>query len=320
VALREGFDEVPHFMHPKDSQCPQTKADLKLLKLRAALYRQLRREFGYGVTAEHDLSQGKIPRVVDCWVEDGGKKFAYWIVDKEFTTQKARLALREAIEAEGAVPHFIFANRMLKDASDSSLQFGHMERFARVCTPYDVLNEIQEGGSLHYLSIKDRDAELLTYRTLRNVTNTDVFTGNQKRSVLADTEICRSTGFLVHPGEKTHAEIVRTRKERERLQRELEPDHPEAIRLREWQAATFRLPRSNESLAEIMKRILRPKADVVSLELCREREAPCEFCGVMTRDWIVFTGQTGKCKCRTCYERISAENWRKRHEPPGNVA
>jgi hypothetical protein len=33
----------------------------------------------------------------------------------------------------------------------------------------------------------------------------------------------------------------------------------------------------------------------------------------VTRDWIVYTGKIGKCKCRTCYDRISADKWHKDH-------
>jgi hypothetical protein len=47
--------------------------------------------------------------------------------------------------------------------------------------------------------------------------------------------------------------------------------------------------------------------------LWQDKEAPCEFCGVVTRDWVVYTGKTGTCKCRTCYDRISAEKWHKNH-------
>jgi hypothetical protein len=37
-------------------------------------------------------------------------------------------------------------------------------------------------------------------------------------------------------------------------------------------------------------------------EFCpAERIGVCEFCNVMTNDWIVFDGATGTCKCRRCY-------------------
>jgi len=312
VALRRDFDAIPHFLHAKGSDCPHANEDLRLLQLRATLYRHLRREFGHGVTAEHDLP-GKAPRSVDCWVDINGKKFAYWIFDKEVKSAAKRRELRNAIEAEGATCHFVFDEQMIKRMGENTLDLGETEKFAKVCTPYDVLDGQNEGGSLHYLGMKGNEAVLTTYRTLRDDSKSELFVGIEKKHELLESEVCPHTGFLVHPGERTHAEIARTRKARVELANELKPDDPEYIRRREWEAETRRRPRTNESVREIVARLLRPRSDIRTLELCREREAPCEFCGVVTRDWIVFTGKTGTCKCRTCYERISAEKWRKEH-------
>lgn len=320
VILRQAFDSIPHFMHSKGSSCRQAGEELSVLKLRAALYRHLRREFGHGVTAEHDLTNKKVPRSVDCWVEVGGKKFGYWLVETEIPAKSKRLAIRSAIETEGAVCHFVFADWMRNAVGDgkSTIQLAHTEKLAKVCTPYDVLDGAQLGGSLHYIGMDGDEPALMTYRTLRNEAQTDVFTGFQKQHPLAETEVCPNTGFLIHPGEKTHAEIVRTRKAREQFAEESQPNHPEAVRRREWEIKTRRAPRTNETVSQIVRRLLRPRADLPTLELCREREAPCEFCGVVTRDWIVFTGKTGKCKCRTCMDRMSAEKWRAQNEPPEN--
>jgi len=308
VVLRREFDEMPHFLHPKGSRCPHADEHLPLLKMRAALYRHLRREFGHGVTAEHDLPTGA-PRSVDCWVESGGKKFGYWIFNGEIKSKAKRIALRSAIEREGAVCHFIFWDRFMcpKDSDANALTLSDTEQFAKVCTPFDVLNGENEGGSLHYLNVQDENAVLVTYRTLLKTAETEYFTGIKKRHVLADTEVCPQDGFLVHPGEKRHAEIIRTRKAREQFEEESNPDHPDAVRRREWELETRRSRRTNETVREIVARILQPRADLRSLELRREREALCEFCGVVTGDWIVYSGATGKCKCRTCYERVSAE-------------
>jgi len=324
VILRQAFDAIPHFMHAKGSRCRQAGEELKLLKLRAALYRHLRREFGHEVTMEHDLPSKKVPRSVDCMVEVGGRKFAYWIVEEEILAKSTRKAICDAIEADGAKCHFVFAGWMRKTVSapDGGIQLDHTEKWAKVCTPYDVLDGEQRGGSLHYIGMDGDEAALMTYRVLRNEFGTDVFTGVKKLHALAETEICPSTGCLVHPGEKTHAEIVRARQARELFQQERHPDHPEAIRRREWELKTRLAPKTNESVAQIVRRLLRPREDLPTLKLWRDQEGTCEFCGVKTRDWIVYSGKTGKCKCRTCVDRMSAEKWRKENEPPekGKVA
>jgi len=313
VALKRDFDEMPHFLHNKGSDCPHANDDLELLKLRAALYRFLRREFGPDVTAEHDLPDSKVPRSVDCWVESKGKKFAYWIFDKEVKSSAKRTLIRDAIGKEGATPLFLFAEPMLKRARENALILGDTEKFAKVCTKFDVLDGKHEGGSIHYLGLRGPDAMLTTFRTLRDESNSGVFEGTERKKLLAEAEVCFDSGELVHPGEKTHAEIVRARKAREEFERESRPTHAEAIRRREWEEATRRLPRTNESFAQIMKRLLRPREDIQSIELRQDREGPCEFCGIVTRDWTVFNGKTGMCKCRKCYERVAAENWRQRH-------
>jgi len=313
VVLRQEFDALPHFLHPKGSKCPHANENLRLLEIRAALYRHLRREFGDGVTVEHDLPN--LPRSVDCWVESSGTKIGYWIFEREMVCSPAkRIVLREAIQADGAQCHFLFSDQMLNSTETGTLQLGATEKFAKVCTPYDVLDGQNEGGSLHYIGMVGPDAVLTTFRVLRDESNTGLFTGIKKKHPLSETEVCADTGFLVHASEKSYAEILITRKAREKLAEKLMPNHAEALRRKEWELETRRMGRTNETVREIVNRLLRPRSDIRTLELCREREAPCEFCGVVTRDWIVYTGATGKCKCRTCYERISAEKWKARRQ------
>jgi hypothetical protein len=312
VALRREFDGMPHFLHAKDSACPHANEDLSLLKLRAVLYRHLRREFGHGVTVEHDLMDKRVPRSVDCWVESGGKKFGYWIVDGEVKSAKKRKAMRSAVEAEGAACHFVFAHSMLPATDESLVKLGETEKFAKACTQYDVLDGKNEGGTLHYLSTEGVEPELITFRTLL-AKEEDVFSGVQKKDTLTETEVCSHTGRLVHPGERTHAEIVRTRKAREQFEAEATPDHPEALKRKQWELETRRMKRSGNTFQQMIARILRPRPEQPTIEMWQDKEAPCEFCGVVTRDWIVYTGKTGKCKCRACYDRISAEKWRKEH-------
>jgi hypothetical protein len=285
---------------------------VRLLTLRAALYRHLRREFGHGVTAEYDLIDKSASRSVDCWVEISGKKFAYWIVDGEFKSAKKRKTLRSAIEAEGATCHFVFAERMLNATDECLVKLGDAEKFAKVCTEYDVLDGKNEGGSLNYLATDGVEPKLTTYRTLL-AKEDDVFVGVRKKNKLSETEVCSHSGLLVHPGEKSHAAIVRTRKAREQFELESEPDHPEAIQRKQWEIETRGMKRSNSTFQQMMARILRPRPEQPTIELWQDKEAPCEFCETVTRDWIVYNGATGKCKCRTCYDRLSAEKWHKDH-------
>jgi hypothetical protein len=316
VVLHRNFDETPHFFHPDESICPQADIEAELLTLRAALFRHLRREFGFGVEIEHVIQHPDVPRAVDCRVEDKGKVFMYWIVTKEMKLKNKHVALCQQIEKEGGECRFVFSEKMLRCQGEkkSVVRLTDTEIFAKMRTPFDILNGKNEGGSLHYLQVTDDAVLLITYRSLLAVGKTKSFSGIRKETALHDTEVCGISGGFVHPEEKRYSEILRTRKLREELAHEPKPEDPVAVKWAKWRKSIEHLPRSNEPISVIVARMLKPRDDLPTIRLRREREAPCEYCGVVTDDWIVFDGKTGLCKCRNCYE----DRARKRYEREGD--
>lgn len=321
VILHRSHEGCPHFFHQPDSTCPEANLSLQHLETRAALYSLLRREFDGDVLMEHDLSHSAVPRSVDCWVEHKGNTFAYWIFDKDIKNELQRAALRNALTRNNVQCHFVFTSRMLKTlgSGEGVVQPSGTEKFAKLCTPFDVLNEKKEGGSLQYIGIEEQRPVLISYRCLIGDSGSKTFSGVRKKTALADAEICSQTGFLIHPEEKRYTEILRTRQNRERLAEESKPDSAASLKWRKDRAEIEKLPRSGKTFRQMMVDLLRPREDRPTIRLHREREAPCEFCGVVTRDWIVFSGKTGLCKCRTCYEQKAAERWNQQQAAPDTI-
>jgi hypothetical protein len=316
VVLHRNHDGIPHFFHQKDSMCPEANLSLTHLELRAALYCHLRREFSGDVGMEYDLRHSAVPRSVDCWVEHKGTNFAYWIFDKDIKNDLQRAALRNALTLNNVQCHFVFSAKMLKTlgSGEGVIEPCATEKFAKLCTPFDVLNDKREGGSLQYIAMEDQKPVLVSYRCLIGDSRSKTFSGVRKKSPLAETEVCTQTGFLVHPEEKRYSEILRTRQARQRLAEEPKPDDAAVLKWQRDRAEIEKLPRSGKTFREMMADLLRPRDDRPSIRLHQEREAPCEFCGVVTRDWIVFNGKTGLCKCRKCYEEKAAQRWKQQNE------
>jgi len=313
VILHRSNEVCPHFFHQQDSTCPEANLSLYHLEARAALYSHLRREFHGDVHMENNLSHSAVPRSVDCWVEHKGNTFAYWIFDKDIKNDLQRAALRNALTRNNVQCNFVFTTRMLQTlgSGEGVVQPSGTEKFAKLCTPFDVLNEKKEGGSLQYIGIEEQRPVLISYRCLIGDNRSKTFSGIRKKTPLAETEICTQTGFLVHPEEKRYSEILRTRQDRQRIAEE--PDDAQKLKRQKQREEIEKLPRSGKTLREMMRSLLRPREDMPSIRLHREREAPCEFCGDVTRDWIVFNGKTGFCKCRKCYEQKAAERWNQQH-------
>jgi len=307
VILRYGQERCPYFLHNANSKCPQANQTIQLLEARAALYRHLRARFGNDVQLEYLLPNTAAPRAVDCWVQLKDKKFAYWIFDLEMSREEKRRALRSAIEMTGAHCHFLFLAPMMTpiQGQANGIRLSPTEAFAKARTRADVIGERSEGGSLCYLDVESDPARFVTYRSLVKLRGKRDFVGVEKRSPLDEVIVCENTGLLLHRSESILSEILRTREERERIAQEEESAPQKSIDTEwaKWRADVEQSERTNESVSEIVARLLRRPA--LGEVLWKDQQGTCVKCKALTTDWISFNGKAKTCRCRKCFAKSS---------------
>jgi len=307
VILRHGNEHCPYFIHNAESECPQANQRIELLEARAALYRHLRERFGDDVQLEFLLPNTAAPRAIDCWVQLKDKKFAYWIFDLEMSRESKRRALRAAIEMTGAQCHFLFLAQMLSPihGEPNAIRLSPTEKFAKARTRADVISEKSEAGSLCYLDVQGERAKFVTYRTLVKLRSKRDFVGVEKQSPLDEVIVCENSGLLLHRAESILSEILRTREERERIAHEEESAPQKSIDAQwaKWRADVEQSERTNESVREIVARILRKPP--LGPTLWKDQEGTCVHCKAVTTDWISFNGKAKTCRCRKCFAKPS---------------
>jgi len=311
VVFRQKEILTAHFSHLPHSACPYSQEPIDLLEARSALYRFLKRNIIGTVTIEYAPEQSLFPRAVDCWVEMTGETFAYWIFERGVRSATKRNAIREEFRKLDVKPHFVFHSQMLhkSKAGGDTFALGTTERTFLRRTKYDP--PYSTCGSLHYIDVHRH--EWLTLRGTGALDCVGQFTGKEIGTSMEWVKVCKRTGEIFHPGEQEHQLFEQASLfEESRLsivpKRELPATSrvspyahlaPDVQKMREeWD----KLPRTNETVAQIIARLYRKGRDETPISYV-EREGTCEFCGTKTRDWIVFDGKTGLCKCRACYGR-----------------
>jgi hypothetical protein len=323
-----GTKKRPHFAHKHLSDCPSSNESPELLHARAALYHWLASKFGReAVRVEVKLGPDDIavPRHFDCTAETKhGTKLAYCVFERQVRPDD-RDAIRAAAESSGHVLVPVFTTTVMRrnDSPKNLLNLSTTERAFLVRGDYDDLypHEYMLEGSLHYL---DGEHESLT--TLRAMSCTEPpqqFTGTEISTPLAQVTVHGPTGQFVHPTEFERLKVHRQRVAEEQ-RREAERRAREEKRQREWEERRARelaekqkvwdaigirkeTPKSRmrlemEERARQASRSTEQTPLVQPLSIYDGREAPCETCGAMTpeRDWIIFSGKTGLCRCRAC--------------------
>jgi hypothetical protein len=295
----------PHFAHRNLADCPSGHESLDLLQARALLYEWLKSKFAVGVTLEQRLTGAQELRAIDCWVDYKGRRFAYWIFERGLK-RELRESLLQAVMAANADLNAVFlAGRMRRNnAPKNILNLPALEREFLRRSDYDRCYPGGQwaSGSMHFLDAKGKT--LLTFRAMHCSEGPQQFTGIELSTPLKNVLVSPANGEFVHPGEaerlnefrqaeKTRklaaqkaAREARARRERQKFE---EPETPAKIH---WS------PSANSNYDHLNAASFRP----VSALQTKEKEAPCVFCGklILERDYWVFDGKTGQCKCKAC--------------------
>ncbi len=292
VRLRAGEVRRPHFAHKHQVNCTLESESPEILNARAVLYEKLRTVFGTAVTVEKKLDTERLCRFVDCWVENGERHIAYWLIDKALRPQ-VRETIRTAFDDAGVTVIWIFTRKMLRE-SEIGVNLSTTEREFMQQTPYDAAYSgiPGVGETLHYL---DADTRVLTtFRALLPACG-PLYRGNRMSHPFADVHVSTDTGTFIHPFEaeqiaqwqERRADEERRAAQRARLATSIQPIQRDLIA--NLRSDLFPDPQSaNPSIIDT------PVLSVM------EREGVCIYCGRRTTDWWSYDGKTGTCKCNAC--------------------
>lgn len=288
VRVKAGPMKRPHFAHKHLQACSLGSESPEILNARAVLFEMLHSRFGDSVTVEQ-LPQGMdLPRPFDCWVDHGGQRFAYWIIESGI-----KLEPRDAIRAGFAAlveqgvlrsVHILFLKAMLTEERKEfqSLLLTPTERAFLRTTPYDTVlaGATDPGGTLHYLDANAPGGVLITYRDLRLHHKPNWFRGAKKTAALDDLRVSPVDGSFVYPGELERMAKFRDKQQKAQAR------------------AAFYQHKQVEQTPPPTPRKWTPPAE--------PREIPaleCVTCGKITTDyWSTFYDEEGHhlCRCREC--------------------
>jgi len=309
VVFRHGQIRCPHFSHRPNSACPYSQETMDLLEARSVLYRFLKQSCEGKVSIEHVVQNSSLPRAVDCWVERDGVTFAYWIFERSTRSAEKRCSIRGEFRKLDVRPHFVFHSQMLQrgEINKGSFTLDPTERYFLRRTKFDP--EQTSCGSLQYIDPHRR--QWSTLRGLEAAGCVGQFQGTELCHPLEWVKVCKETGEIFHPGEQGHrlweqAVLFEDKPVSKAVERKdptpASPYAHLAPDVQKWREELDKLPRTNETVRQIIDRLHRKGRDDTPISY-EERKAICGLCGEMTRDWIVFDGKTGRCKCRACYSK-----------------
>jgi len=309
VVFRHGEILCPHFSHRPNSACPYSQETMDLLEARSVLYRFLKKNCMGKVLIEHVVENSALPRAVDCWVERDGLVFAYWIFERGTRSAEKRKSIRGEFRKLEVKPHFVFHSQMLQrgEMGKGAFSLEPTERYFLRRTKFDP--EHSSCGSLQY--IDPHRGQWSTLRGLEAIGCVGQFQGTELRNPLEWVKVCEETGETFHPGEQEHQTFQQavlfeeppvSKVSGKKEPAPISPYAHLAPNVRKWREELDKLPRTNETVRQIIDRLHRKGRDDTPISY-EDRKAICGLCGETTRDWIVFDGRTGRCKCRACYAK-----------------
>jgi hypothetical protein len=296
VRVKAGDIKRHHFAHWSLANCPAANESSELLHAREILYCWLKNKFPKGVTLEKWITD--LPHPIDCWVETGAStSFAYWIVEKNRNLDY-RNKVAAAERSSGVPWNFILLSSMMHptNTSPEELILSPTERAFLRRSDYDAVhawNRANSCGSLHYMDPVRR--ELTTYRSLCRGTCRQQYHGVKLNSPVDQLLLTPKTGALCHPGEKETFLAWRV-KEKKRLDEE-----------RQYRAQMQHLHSPAPVAVPSGRRSARSLETVPPLPAAPETpEGVCMECGQRTRDWWMYSGKTGQCRCNPCLRKRQA--------------
>lgn len=306
VRVRAGEHRREHFAHKHLDNCTYSDESSTLLNLRAALYQWLLEKFGKNVEIEKSIVG--LDRPVDCWVEKGGVRFAYWIIEGKIKSEK-RDQIRQVLSGNGVRVNWVLSSEILRthEADPLSLILSTTEREFIQRSKYDM--EAFTDGSLHYLDPEKHT--LKTYRALYPIHPPQVYKARTKHETgLVQLLALPSNGEFVHPGE--HQEWEHDSKTpnsgRNSLQFIMEQ---EEMMLREQETWAMQLVEPESPFDEAMPELVPDhefrepisESDFQGSIIMGDRAGLCVFCGELTTDYWWINGKTNQCKCRECAKK-----------------
>lgn len=291
VRVRAGRFKRPHFAHKHLQNCPFEKESPRLLQTRAVLYDWLIGKFDReSISVEKSLEAQTRVRPFDCWVEDDGRSFAYWVFDRLMPPDE-RQNLQTLCTEKGLDVQWIYVIDLLRPDELSPQSRLHLTTTERAFIRQSELDKAwqthfeQLGGGLHYL---DPDqGTLTTYRNLALVHKPQLYTGKRLKNSLAAVDVSKSTGEFIHSGEV--AQLERSQRKMAAQQRQTEERRRRAVDF--LKSASF-----SKGSPPQTKPPVAPNAF--------ERRGTCRGCGALTSDWVTYFGETQECICRACKDRV----------------
>lgn len=312
LTVRAGEMRVWHFAHRHLDNCPSQNEPVELLQGRAILYRWLKEHFAEGVTIEKQLDGIRLPRPIDCWVEAGGHKLAYWIVHQRMHPGDREQVMR-SIEEAGATRLFLFLSNMMDRHAGCERDVLHLTTTEReyLCrTGYDRLyaDGADNGRSLHYLDIKTET--LLTFRAMYCVEEPNFYQGVEICTPLREVKVSPTSGQFYHGDERDRYIAYKAQQDRRaRQQAEVERQSSEAMRKAR---SSIGDSEPGLSIAQVAASLpigtSRPDRRARAVE--SSREGVCIDCGQRTTDWWWFDGKTNECRCNECLRKGQANGAR----------
>jgi hypothetical protein len=321
LVVRAGKRRRNHFAHKTLAGCRAGEDPIALFEPRALLYTWLKTKFDEGVEIERWPEDADLPHPIDCWVTRQDKPpLAYWLVASGRNPEYREAVVKERASSDA---HWTVVHRaeMIKRGNrpKGMLRLSTTERDFRCASRYDPLYPGQwgpGGKSLHYL---DTDAEsLMTFRNTICTEPPQEYTGWELCTRLEQVQVLAATGEFVHPGEyEKWLEREKARRERERRREEEERRQEEERRKAREAEERHRRAHEREMMEKYpphptdsadwsaflnVQEVVLPgkenKPPPLSPEAPVMPERTCSICGLRTRDYRTWSGDT--CKCNTC--------------------
>jgi len=300
--LRVGKTRRRHFAHRSLAECPLERQSSEVLEAKAQLYEWLETKYPGSVNLDMPVGVPGGNKIIDLLVEArSGRKFAYWIFDRQQRSRNDFLAYQQQA---GVHVHFIHTESTLKidPAKDIVLTASQREFIAR--SEFDAPVDWCGRGHLHFLT--GETSKLRIYRGLHCVHQPNLYQWTVVRTHrLADALISPHTGEIVFAEDVAARDDGRRKNMQEDVSgRTARPGFPPAGP-EESEPDTTRAVVLDQSPASEQK----PDEPPINFNgpFC------CEDCGTMTTHWSTATPSAGTCVCKGCVKKrwdknVSGEN------------
>ena len=280
--LRSGTERRRHFAHRSLTECPLEAQSAEVREAKAQLYRWLETKYPGKVNLDIGIGVAGLVKTVDLLVEpEPGRKFAYWVFDRQQRNREELLPYRSRKDVQ---VHFIHTQTALKLHSEREIALSTFLRDFIQCSDFDESVAIYPQGHLHLLL--GEESKLCIYRGLRCVHGPNLYGWEVRREdSLAAALISPKTGELVFAADEAARKDWDRR--RDRMSAPGVPARMAAAAPSIWRPNSLR-----ES----------PDGQIQgNLPLDTNGPFRCLRCGTETKDWCHATPSAGTCICRNCF-------------------